>query len=114
MPKREIEGGWVMGWPDRKRPELLAGKDGDGRVLSGRTPILDQEGLITPTDNYYIVTQLDMPEPVHPDDWSLAVGGEVERPLTLTLADLRNLPGRSVPRCAIPETASLFTSSGIT
>ena len=66
MPKREIEGDWVMGWPDRKRAELAAGKDADGRVISGRTPILDQEGLITPTDNYYIVTQLDMPEPVHP------------------------------------------------
>ncbi len=96
MPKREIEGDWVMGWPDRKRPELQAGKDADGRVLSGRTPILDQEGLLTPTDSYYIVTQLDRPEPVHPDDWSLAIGGEVERALELDLEALRNLPGRSV------------------
>ena len=96
MAKREIEGDWVMGWPDRKRAELSAGKDAEGRVISGRTPILDQEGLITPTNNYYIVTQLDMPEPIHPDDWSLTVGGEVERELTLTLDDLRKLPGRSV------------------
>lgn len=96
MPKREIEGDWVLGWPDRKRPEIIAGKDADGRVISGRTQILDQEGLITPTNNYYIVTQLDMPEPVHPDDWSLTITGEVERPLTLTLEDLRKLPGRSV------------------
>ena len=96
MAKREIEGDWVMGWPDRKRAELSAGKDAEGRVISGRTPILDQEGLITPTNNYYIVTQLDMPEPIHPDDWSLTIGGEVERPLTLTLEDLRKLPGRSV------------------
>ena len=58
--------------------------------------ILDQEGLITPTNNYYIVTQLDMPEPVHPEDWSLTITGEVARPLTLTLADLRKLPGRTV------------------
>jgi len=96
MPKREIEGDWVMGWPDRKRPELVAGKDADGRVISGRTQILEQEGLITPLHNYYIITQLDMPEPVHPDDWSLTVRGEVERPVTLSLADLRKLPGRSV------------------
>ena len=96
MAKRDIEGDWVMGWPDRKRAELSAGKDAEGRVISGRTPILDQEGLITPTNNYYIVTQLDMPEPIHPDDWSLTIGGEVERELTLTLEDLRKLPGRSV------------------
>jgi hypothetical protein len=96
MAKREIEGDWVMGWPDRKRTELAAGKDAEGRVISGRTPILDQEGLLTPTNNYYIVTQLDMPEPLHPDDWTLTIGGEVERPLTLALDDLRKLPGRSV------------------
>ena len=96
MPKREIEGDFVMGWPDRKRAGLIAGKDPEGRVLSGRTPILAQEGLITPTDNYYVVTQLDMPEPVHPEDWSLTVCGEVDRPMTLTLEDLRKLPGRSV------------------
>ena len=79
----------AVAWPSivDERPES---------VLSGRTPILDQEGLLTPTDSYYIVTQLDMPEPVHPDDWSLTVGGEVEHSLTLSLADLRNLPGRSV------------------
>lgn len=96
MPKREIEGDWVMGWPDRKRPEIAAGKDADGRVISGRTQILEQEGLITPTNNYYIVTQLDIPEPVHPDDWSLTITGEVERAMTLTIDDLRKLPGRSV------------------
>jgi DMSO/TMAO reductase YedYZ molybdopterin-dependent catalytic subunit len=96
MRQREIEGDWVLGWPDRKRPELIPGKDAEGRVISGRTPILDQEGLVTPTSNSYIVTQLDMPEPVHPDDWSLSIGGDVERPLRLSLDDLRNLPGRSV------------------
>ena len=56
MSKREIEGDWVMGWPDRKRPVLIAGKDTEGRVISGRTPILEQEGLITPTNGYYVVT----------------------------------------------------------
>jgi DMSO/TMAO reductase YedYZ molybdopterin-dependent catalytic subunit len=96
MSKREIEGDWVMGWPDRKRAELAAGNDAEGRVISGRTPILDQEGLITPTNNYYIVTQLDIPDPVHPDDWSMSVSGEVERPMTLNLDNLRRLPGRSV------------------
>jgi len=32
MP-REIEGDWIWGWPDRKRPHLLEGKDSQGRVI---------------------------------------------------------------------------------
>jgi DMSO/TMAO reductase YedYZ molybdopterin-dependent catalytic subunit len=37
-----------------------------------------------------------MPDPVHPDDYSFELFGEVERALTLTLDDLRKLPGRTV------------------
>lgn len=96
MPRREIEGDWILGWPDRKRPRLMEGKDGKGRVIFGRTPLRDLEGLITPVDSYYIVAQLQMPEPVHPDDWTLTIGGEVERPFELTFEELRKLPGRTV------------------
>lgn len=96
MPKREIEGDWVMGWPDRKRPGLMAGKDAEGRVINGRAPILDLEGLITPTDAYYIVNQLEVPDPIHPEDWRVTIEGAIERPLELGLDDLRKLPGRSV------------------
>ncbi|OFZ86997.1 MAG: hypothetical protein A3I62_04520, partial [Betaproteobacteria bacterium RIFCSPLOWO2_02_FULL_62_79] len=52
--------------------------------------------LITPTDAYYVVNQLEVPEPIHPDDWTLTVGGEVERPIELSLKDLQKLPGRTV------------------
>src|SRR3989304_2909615 len=96
MPKREIEGAWVMGWPDRKRPVLVAGKDSQGRVINGRAPITELEGLITPTDAYYVVNQLEVPEPIHPDDWVLTIGGEVGRPIEMSLKDLQKLPGRTV------------------
>lgn len=96
MPKREIEGDWVMGWPDRKRPVISAGKDSQGRVINGRAPITELEGLITPTDAYYVVNQLEVPEPIHPDDWVLSIGGLVERPVEMSLKDLMKLPGRTV------------------
>lgn len=96
MARGEIEGDWVMGWPDRKRATLVAGKDTQGRVINGRAPLTELEGLITPTDAYYVVNQLEVPEPVHPDDWTLAIGGEIERPIELSLKDLRKLPGRTV------------------
>lgn len=96
MPKREIEGDWVMGWPDRKRATVIAGKDAEGRVINGRAPLTELEGLITPTDASYIVNQLEVPEPVHPDEWRLRLFGELERPLELGLDELRRLPGRTV------------------
>jgi DMSO/TMAO reductase YedYZ molybdopterin-dependent catalytic subunit len=96
VSKKQIEGDWVMGWPDRKRVGLIAGTDAEGRVINGRSPLLDLEGLITPTDAYYIVNQLEVPEPIHPDDWRLTIDGALERPLELSLEDLRMLPGRTV------------------
>jgi DMSO/TMAO reductase YedYZ molybdopterin-dependent catalytic subunit len=76
----------------------MAGKDAEGRVINGRAPLLDIEGLISPTDAYYIVNQLDGPEPIHPDDGRLTISGAIDRPLELNLDELRKLPGRTVWR----------------
>ena len=78
MARPEIEGDWVMGWPDRKRASIAAGKDSQGRVINGRCPVTQLEGLLTPTDAYYVVNQLEVPEPMHPDDWVLQIGGLVD------------------------------------
>ena len=107
MPKREIEGDWVMGWPDRKRYRLSPSKDDEGRVVMGRTPFLEHEGLITPTDAFYIVAQLQIPDPVHPDDYAFEIFGDVANPATWTLDELRKLPGhtvRAVTECAGNDT----------
>ena len=96
MPKKEIEGDFVLGWPDRKRPLAEYQKDAEDRVLYARSPVLDLQGLITPTDGTYVVTHLQVPEPVHPDDYRLAIGGEVENPMELGLDDLQKFPGRTV------------------
>jgi len=79
MTEREIEGEWLMGWPDRRRPQPLQRKDTEGRVSYQRSPWAELQGLITPTDLRYVVAQLEMPQPLHPDDWSLTIDGEVER-----------------------------------
>ena len=75
MAREELEGEWVQGWPDRRRARLMPSKDADGRTIYARTPLLELEGLITPTDAYYIIAQLNMPEPIHPDDYSFKVTG---------------------------------------
>ena len=96
MPKREIEGDWLLGWPDRKRPAIIPGKDAEGRVINGRSPVTELGGLMTPTDAYFIVSHLETPEPVYPGDWKLAVKGDVERPFELDFDGLMKLPGRTV------------------
>lgn len=96
MADRDTEGEWIKGWPDRKRATLVEGKDQQGRTILARSPAWELEGMITPTDLSYIVAQLDMPEPIHPDDWSLEIAGEVEQPIQLSFQDLRNFPSRTV------------------
>ncbi len=96
--RREIEGEIIMGWADRKRPTPDVRKDAEGRVIHVSTPVVDLQGLITPTDLRYVVVQLDAPDPVHPDDWSLSIGGEVERPIELSFEELQKFPGASI-RC---------------
>ena len=96
MARPEIEGDWIMGWPDRKRAVISAGKDAQGRVINGRSPVTQLEGLLTPTDAYYVVNQLEVPEPMHPDDWVLQIGGLVDQPFEMSLKDLMKLPGRTV------------------
>ena len=94
--QREIEGELIMGWPDRKRLSSYVSKDRQGRVIDARTPFAHLEGLITPTDLRYVKIQLDMPEPVHPNDWFLSVEGEVQDRLRLTLEDIQKLPSRTI------------------
>ena len=103
MAKREIEGDWVLGWPDRKRATLMPSKDAEGRVIFARSPVLDLEGLITPVDSYYIIAQLQMPDPIHPDDYSFSISGLVDTPVEYKIDELRAFPGktvRAVTECA--------------
>ena len=50
---------------------------------------------ITPVGNFYVVSKNFVDPVVDAQGWSLAVGGLVDRPLKLSLTDLRALPGAS-------------------
>jgi DMSO/TMAO reductase YedYZ molybdopterin-dependent catalytic subunit len=51
---------------------------------------------ITPVGLHYLLVHYDIPA-VDPDAWRLELGGAVERPLSLSLADLRALPAVTLP-----------------
>jgi sulfane dehydrogenase subunit SoxC len=65
--------------------------------LAARNHALPLEALrhpITPVGLHYLLIHFDIPF-VDPDTWRLEIGGVVERPLTLTLDDLKARPART-------------------
>ncbi len=83
------------GWPSKSVNPVNLYED-SGRVQRVRTPVMDLEGLITPTELHYVVQHFDIPEVVPADKWSLDVSGEVKNPLNLNYEELRRFPGRTV------------------
>jgi DMSO/TMAO reductase YedYZ molybdopterin-dependent catalytic subunit len=66
--------------------------------LAARNHSLPLESLryaLTPVGLHYLLVHYDVPA-VDPDLWSLSIGGRVREPMTLTMADLRARPVRSV------------------
>src|ERR1700752_287930 len=87
-------GNW-HGWPTKDiTPVTLT--DDEGRTVRIRTPVMDLEGLITPTDLHYTVQHFAVPPVVETRNWQLRVQGEVKNPLPLNFDQLRRFPGRNV------------------
>jgi len=92
IPAALAQGGAAPGGPKSlsfpgKAPGLVLLGD---RPLVAETPeqLLDDE--TTPTPKFFIRNNGQIPEPAqNPDAWTLAVDCEVNRPLTLTLAELK-------------------------
>ncbi len=71
-----------------KNPELVVLGD---NPLNVETPahLLDDD--VTPYANFFIRTHGTIPElPANPDAWEITVDGEVNTPMTITLADLKS------------------------
>ena len=87
-------GDW-HGWPTKEiNPVTLM--DDEGRTVRIRTPVMDLEGLITPTDLHYTVQHFDVPPVVATDKWELKIHGRVNNPIALNFDQLRRFAGRSV------------------
>jgi len=61
------------------------------------TPLQDLNGFITPSDLHYESHSSGIPE-IDPDKYTLRIEGSVERPMTLTLKDLKRLPEQTEVR----------------
>ncbi|SVD17118.1 uncharacterized protein METZ01_LOCUS369972, partial [marine metagenome] len=87
-------GNW-HGWPTKDLDPVTL-MDDEGRTVRIRTPVMDLEGLITPTDLHYTVQHFAVPPVVPTDQWELKVHGQVKTELTLNFDQLRRFPGRTV------------------
>ncbi len=95
-PVAEAEGTAWKGWPSRNGAEARVVLDDKGRVTRVRTPIMELDGLMTPTDLFYTVQHFAVPEVVSVEDWRVQISGAVQNPVSLTFDDLRRLPARTV------------------
>ena len=85
-----------MAHPTR-RPPIVGRYTFEEVALAARNSGMPLEALrheVTPAGLHYCLIHFDIPH-LEPDAWRLAVGGLVERPLSLSLEDLRRMPART-------------------
>lgn len=88
-------------WPSGLGAQTLAGKDARLVALSARppdfeTPVALLDSLLTPVDAFYVRCHMPVPAALDEASWKLAVGGDVSTPLSLSVAELKQLPPVSV------------------
>ena len=94
-------GAAIATWPTAVLAQALAGKDPRLIARSVRppdyeTPVALLDPALTPLDAFYVRSH--MPAPAAPDEaaWRLAVDGEAATPLSLSVAELRQMPATTV------------------
>jgi sulfite oxidase len=78
----------------------LPGEDGmivrSFRFVDLETPVEFFDTWLTPASHFFVRNHMHEPSELSADDWRLTVGGEVEKPFTLTLSELSKLETHSV------------------
>ena len=66
------------------------------RFFDLETPVEHFRTWLTPSQYFFVRNHMDEPSTIDPAQWKLSIGGEVEKPYTLTLAELSRLEAHSV------------------
>lgn len=85
---------------DQKGRIEIPGEDGliirSFRFVDLETPVEDLNSWLTPVPHFFVRNHMHEPSELDAESWRLTIGGEVERPITLKLADISKLPPHSV------------------
>src|ERR1044071_6617772 len=71
----------------------------NGYAVNAETPLALLTDYVTPNELFFVRSHW-IPRTPDPKKWSLTVDGEVERPVQLTLSDLKKLP-RAEATCVL-------------
>src|SRR5713226_9022379 len=89
----------LLSWGADESPEI-PGKHGmivrSLRFLDLEMPAEYANSLITPVEHFYVRNHMHEPSAVDAGEWRLTIGGEVKKPLTLSLADLTKMEQHTV------------------
>ncbi|MBV9573359.1 MAG: molybdopterin-dependent oxidoreductase [Acidobacteriales bacterium] len=90
---------WTLPYPEQQTLDL-PGEDGmivrSSRFFDLETPVEYLNTWLTPVPHFFVRNHTHEPSELNAADWKLSVGGEVEKSLTLTLAELATLESHSV------------------
>jgi sulfite oxidase len=89
----------LLSWGADESP-AIPGKHGmivrSLRFLDLEMPVEYGNSLITPVEHFFVRNHMHEPSTVDPGEWRLSIGAEVEKPLTLTLAELTKMEQHTV------------------
>lgn len=90
----------LLSWAADQPAISVAGKEGmivrSYRFFDLEMPVEFMTDWITPVNRFYVRNHMFEPAKIDAAKWSLNVGGEVAKPLTLTFADLQKIPVHSI------------------
>jgi sulfite oxidase len=90
----------LLTWAMDERKLTLPGKEGlivrSYRFLDLETPVEYFNTWLTPTEHFFVRNHMHEPSTLDPAEWKLSISGEVEKPYTLTLAELSKFEKHSV------------------
>ncbi|MGB6476154.1 MAG: sulfite oxidase [Candidatus Sulfotelmatobacter sp.] len=90
---------WALPFPQGQGVEV-PGEDGmilrSFRFVDLETPVEYFNTWLTPVPRFFVRNHMHEPNELNADDWRLTVGGEVEKPFTLNLAELSKFETHAV------------------
>ena len=90
----------VLNWAADAASVQVPGKEGmivrSARFLDLEMPPEFLDSWITPVPHFFVRNHMHEPSTLEADQWRLSIGGEVDNPLTLSLADLARMEPHTV------------------
>jgi len=87
-------------WAEQDGSLSIVGKDGmivrSSRFLDLESPTEYLNSFITPVPHFFVRNHMHEPSTLDAQEWKLIIAGEVEKPYSLTLAELAKLEARTV------------------